>query len=207
MIDKAASPFFRLQSLGYAAAAPHGVLKAADMEELAAANCLIEDAAVEADALRVEAQRIYEAEMARGYAEGRQEIESERAALLLQDQQRVDSRLADLERDMGRLVYDCVRQIIEGFNDDALALEVARSALASMRSERRGQLYVATSVFTVTRDRMAEIIKDFPEIETIDVIEDPELDAPNVRLESKLGVVTFVLDDTLETLKRLLEHG
>lgn len=174
---------------------------------MAAANCLIEDAAVEADALRVEAQRIYEAEKARGYAEGRQEIESERAALLLQDQQRVDSRLADLERDMGRLVYDCVRQIIEGFNDDALALEVARSALASMRSERRGQLYVATSVFTVTRDRMAEIIKDFPEIETIDVIEDPELDAPNVRLESKLGVVTFVLDDTLETLKRLLEHG
>lgn len=199
--------FFRLRLLDHGIAAPDGILKAADVDALDGARTLIEAAEARARSIERDAQDAYEAEKARGYAEGRQEIAAERAALMIEDQAQFDARLSEMERDIARLVHDCVRQVIEGFDDDALALQVARSALASMRTERRGQLHVAPAALAATREGMADLIAEFPEIELIDIIEDPGLVAPDVRLESKLGVVSFVLDDTLENLRRLLENS
>ncbi len=201
------SSFFRLKSLGHGVSADNGILKASAVAELQEAEGIVAEATAQAKAMIEDAKRVYDSEKQRGYADGRAELDQQRASQLMEDQHRVDARLSDMERDLGHLVFDCVKRIIEGFDDEALAMQVAGSALSSMRTERRGQLHVSSANFDITKDRLSEIVEKFPEIELIDVIEDPELDAPNVRLESKLGVVAFVLDDTLETLKRLLERN
>ena len=51
---------------------------------------------------------------------------------------------------------------------------------------------------------MDETLEEFPAMELVDVIEDVSLTSPSLRLESDLGVVQFVLDDTLADLKALL---
>lgn len=198
--------FYRLRPLGHGLAAPSGVVKAADLAELGQAGDILTEAERQAARIRAEAEEVYQSEKRRGYAEGRAEAEAERAVRRIEDVARIDARLADLESELGGVVFACVRQIIEGFEDQALAEQVARSALASMRSEQRGQLYVSTAALKHTRAALPDLLKDFPEIELIDVIEDANLTAPDVRLESAMGVVTFVLDDTLAALKRLLEQ-
>lgn len=198
--------FYRLKTFGHGVDAPQGVIRAADMARLGQAGDILAEAERQAADLRAEAERVYESEKLRGHAEGRAEADAERAVRMIEDAARIDARLADLESELGGVVFACVRQIIQGFEDEALAEQVARSALASMRSEQRGQLHVSTAALKHTRAALAGLLQDFPEIELIDVIEDPDLTAPNVRLESAMGVVTFVLDDALAALRRLLEQ-
>ena len=198
--------FYKLRSFGHGVDAGSGIIKAAALAELGQAGDIVAEAERQAEALRTQARHEYEAEKQRGLAEGRAAAEAERAIRMIEDIGRLDARLADLESELGGVVFACVRQIIAGFEDEALAEQVARSALASMRSEQRGQLYVSTAALRHTRASLPTLLKDFPEIELIDVIEDPDLKAPDVRLESAMGVVTFVLDDTLTALQRLLEQ-
>ena len=198
--------FYRLKTFGHGLAAPSGVVKSETLEELGQAGDILAEAERKAAQLIAEAQEVYESEKRRGHAEGRAAADAERAVRMIEDVGRLDARLADLEGELGGVVFACVRQIIAGFEDEALAEQVARSALSSMRSEQRGQLYVSTAALKHTREALPKILKDFPEIELIDVIEDAELQAPDVRLESAMGVVTFVLDDTLSALQRLLEQ-
>lgn len=198
--------FYRLKTFGHGLSAPSGVVKAAALAELGQAGDILAEAERKAADLIAEAQVVYESEKQRGLAEGRAAAEAERAVRMIEDVARLDARLADLESELGGVVFACVRQIIAGFEDEALAEQVARSALASMRSERRGQLYVSTKALRHTQEALPKVLEGFPEIELIDVIEDPELKAPDVRLESAMGVVTFVLDDTLSALQRLLEQ-
>lgn len=197
---------YRLQGFGHGIETENGVVKASTMARLGQAGDILAEAERQAAELRAEAQRVYESEKRRGHAEGRAEADAERAVRMIEDTARVDARLADLESELGGVVFACVRQIIQGFEDEKLAEQVARSALASMRSEARGQLHVSTEALKSTRKSLAKLLKDFPEIEMVDLIEDPDLRAPNVRLESAMGVVTFVLDDALDALRRLLEQ-
>ena len=200
------SDFFRLKAFGHGAAPVGGVIKAREMAELGQAGNIVAEAEKQAKALIAQATAVFESEKVRGYAEGRKQADGERAAQAVADLGHLDSHLSDLERELGGVVFSCVKRIIEGFDDESLAEQTARSALSSMRSERRGQLHVSTSAMKNTRDALPALLKEFPEIELIDVIEDVDLEAPNVRLESTLGVVTFVLDDTLEAMRRLLEQ-
>lgn len=199
------SEVYRLKTIGLSLAAADGVLRAETLTEIAGADALLEAAEAEAEAIRRAAQEVYEAEKARGFSEGIAEAERQAAGRMLTEQHRIDRQLGAMERDLGRLVHDCVTRVIERFSDEQLTLELARSALATMRNQRRGQLFVAPDRQEELRAALSGLLTEFPEIELIDVIADPALAAPGLRLETDLGVVSFVLQDTLDQLRNLLE--
>lgn len=199
------SEVYRLKTIGLSLAAADGVLRAETLTEIAGADALLEAAEAEAEAIRRAAQEVYEAEKARGFSEGIAEAERQAAGRMLTEQHRIDRQLGAMERDLGRLVHDCVTRVIERFSDEQLTLELARSALATMRNQRRGQLFVAPDRQEELRAALSGLLTEFPEIELIDVIADPALAAPDLRLETDLGVVSFVLQDTLDQLRNLLE--
>lgn len=198
---------YDLKGLGLGLAAPGGILR---RETLAA----IEDAALiraraEAEAARTaeRAEAAFHAEMARGHAEGLAQAARDAAARLMAEQAALDAALAQVEVALGDLVLRCVQQILRSYDDEGLARETVRSALASMRTERRAQLHVSPGGQEAVRSALDDLVADFPEIEVVDLIVDPDLTAPNLRLESSLGVVEFVLDDTFADLHRLLRGG
>ena len=97
-----------------------------------------------------------------------------------------------------------MKRIVLSFDNQQLALDTVRSAMASLRSESRLQLFVAPQVETAIRSQLPALMTDYPEIQLIDVIADHTLSPPDVRLESELGTVTSILDETLADLGRLL---
>lgn len=198
---------YRLTGMGLGLAAPDGVLPRAALAQMDAAGLLMDRARAEAESLGQAARDAYEAEKARGLAEGRAEARLEAAARLVSEQAALDTALGALESELADLVLATVRNLIQRYDRAELAIELTRSALATMRSENRVQLHVPPAVQDALRAALPALMADYPEIELIDVIADPALASPNLRMESALGVVDFVLDDTLDGLKRLLRGG
>ena len=195
---------YRLNSLGSGVLATDGIIRAADMHQIMGANTIVENAQAEAKRILAEANQVYQSEKERGHAEGLAQAAREQAAQILSEKATLERHLEAQERDLGVLVFDCVRRIIEGFDDRFVAEEITRSALSTMRDQRRGQLFVSEDSAEETRASLETLMSEFPEIELVDVVVDPELSAPNLRLETDMGVVNFVLNDTMEQLRTLL---
>lgn len=195
----------RLRHMGLAADPPNGILRAADLGAISTADVLTRAAEERAAELTAGAEAVLAEERARGHAEGMETARAEAAGLMLTTLGRIDQRLGGLEAELGGLVHDCVRQIINRYSDQELALELARAGLATMRDQRRGQLFVDPEVQQQVLAALGEMLAEFPEIDLIDVIPDPSLKAPDLRLESDLGVVSFSLNATLQDLRQLLE--
>ena len=194
----------RLRHMGLAPDAPEGILRAADLDAMGSADALVRAAEAQAAGILAGAEAALAEERARGHAEGMEAARAEAAGLMLATLGRLDQRLGGMEAELGRLVHDCVRRIIDRFSDEDLAHDLARAALATMRDQRRGQLFVDPAVQGRIRADLGALLEEFPEIDLIDVIADPTLSAPDLRLESDLGVVSFSLEDTLEDLRNLL---
>lgn len=195
---------FSLRPLGLALAAEDGIIPAALAETMADADRILAHARAEAEAIRADAGAAREAERQRGHAEGLLQAQAEAAAWMHQARQDLDARLDRIQLDLADLVTTCVKRIVLSFDDQQLALDTVRTALASLRSESRLQLFVAPQVEPAIRAQLPAFLAEYPEIQLIDVIADPTLTAPDVRLESELGTVTSILDDTLADLGRLL---
>jgi type III secretion protein L len=193
-----------LRGLGILEAAPHGVIPAARIEEAEAATTLLEDAEREAAAIRAGAQEALEEARAQGRREGLEAAAREAAARLLAEGAALDEALAALEGRLAELVAGCVRQVVGEIDRDELIDRTVATALGAVRSQRRLRLYVARAAAEPARAAVVRCRDDFPEIELVDVIEDPLLQVPDLRIESDLGVVHFVLDNTLADLGAVL---
>ncbi|WP_163850654.1 type III secretion system stator protein SctL [Pseudooceanicola aestuarii] len=183
------------------------VLKARDAATLDGAEALIRSAEAEASRIRAEARQVYEAEKQRGLAEGQAQAARDAAARLAGDSRALDQALARMEGEIARLIISALREIISDFDRPELARGTARTALATMRSEKRVRLHAAPDMIEDLRKALPAIKEDYPEVELIDLISDAKLSTPDLRIESGLGVVTFALDDTLTTLRALLTGG
>lgn len=195
---------FSLRPLGLAHDATDGILAAETAEAVAGAALILERARQEAAAIIADAETARAEERRRGHAEGLAEAQAQSAAWLHGARQDLERRLDQMQTELADVVLQSVRRIVHSFDDRRIALETVRSALASLRSEKRLQLFVAPAVEGAVREALPGFRADYPEIELIDVIADPALSPPDVRLESELGVVTSILDDTLAQLGRLL---
>ncbi|MGR3483846.1 MAG: type III secretion system stator protein SctL [Paracoccaceae bacterium] len=181
-----------------------GVLTRAEVEAAQGATDLLEAAGAEAEAIRARAVADREAAVAEGLAQGRAEAAREAAARLAAESAVLDRALAGVEAQLATLVADAVREIVGDIDADERIRRTVRAALAQMRSQKRARLHVPTEGLAPTRAAIAEIGAEFPEVELIDVIEDPKLGGTDLRLETDLGVVSFVMDDTLDELRALL---
>lgn len=195
---------FTLRPLGLAHDAPDGILPAEIADALTDAALILAKAREQAAAIISDAEVARDEERRRGHAEGLAEAQAQSAAWLHGARIDLERRLDLMQTELADVVLQSVRRIVHSFDDHQIALETVRSALASLRSEKRLQLFVAPTVEPTIREALPAFKADYPEIELIDVIADPALSAPDVRLESELGVVTSILDDTLAQLGRLL---
>lgn len=182
------------------------LVKREDLAGIERANDIVARAHEQAAQILQDARAAFEAEKERGFAEGMAEAARESAGAATRALQAQDTALAALERDLGGVVHECVQKIIDSYENTALTTEIVRSALHAMRSEKRGQLFVPPDVVAEMREALTDLTQEFPEIELIDVIADPELQRPDLRLVTNLGVVSFVLNDTMADLRNLLEN-
>ena len=198
---------YRLQQLGFSLAAGSHILSADAAEELHDATSFLEVAESEAARLRQEAQIAYDIEKARGHAAGRREAEEQAAARLIEETSLLDQKVRSLEAGLVDLVVDCVRQILREFDDRPLVQSLIRGALERMRSETTVQLRVAPGWLKEVRDSATQLVREFAEIELIDVVADDSLEPPRMVIESTLGRIDLDLDKGLERIRPMLQTG
>lgn len=199
--------FYRLSEFGYALPAGAQMLDARAVEAMDAAAGLVEAAELRAAAIVGDAEAAHEAERRRGYAAGLEEAGREALRRLLDEGAALDAGLAALEAELAGLVASCVRRLMSDFDDLARAESVVRDALKRIRREKRAELRVSPAQFAAFKSSIGALVAEFPEMELVDVVEDPSLAAPAVVLESRVGRVEADVSAELEALDALLRGG
>ena len=199
--------YYRLSDLGFRLAAGAHVIKRAEFSAVDEANRLLGEAESKAAAIVAAAQKAYEEEKLRGYRDGLADARLEAVQRLLEESAVLDQSLVQIERDLSRLTAASVRKLIDGFDDEARAEAVIRVALKQMRREKRAELRVPSRLFEHFRGRIGEIVKDFPEVDLVDVVDDPALDPSQIILETSIGRVDGDLGARLEDLESVIRSA
>lgn len=199
--------YYRLGDLGFRLAAGAHVIKHADLSAVDEATCLLGEAERKAAEIVADAQKAYEQEKLRGYRDGLANAQIEAVQRLLEESAVLDQSLVQVERDLARITAASVRKLIEEFNDQARAEAVIRTALKQMRREKHAELRVPSRLYEHFRGRIGEIVKDFPEVDLVDVVDDPALDPSQIILETSIGRVDGDLGARLEDLETVIRSA
>jgi type III secretion protein L len=196
--------YFALKQLGFQLAAGTHVLKAEAVAPFDQGEQLIEAARQRAAGIIAEAEEAYRREHKRGFEEGTVAAELAAVKRLLGESRVLDDAMHKLEHDLANVVMACVRKLIENYDERAQAEAILHGALKQMRRERRPVLRVSSTQYDHFRQSVAEIARNYPEVEFIDVVEDPTLVAPQIIVESSIGRVDGNLGQRLEELADLV---
>lgn len=196
--------YYRLKDLGFTLASGAHVLSREAVEPVAAATALVDEAHRSAEQIVADARDAYEAEKRRGYEEGLALARLEAARMLLAETDLLDRKLAGAEAELTDVVVAAVRRLVQGFSDREKAEILVRAALKQMRREKKAELRVSHEQYSELRESIAGILQEFPEVELVDVVEDPTLVAPQVIVETSIGRVEGDIGRHLDELEAIV---
>lgn len=201
--------YYRLKHFGFALPAGTHVMPRSEFAAVDESERLLKEAETTCEDIRQKAKQAYEDEKRCGYEDGLAEGRMESIERLLRESSELDRSLINIERDLARLVAECVRKIIMKFDDTTRAEAVVRAALTQMRRERRAELRVSTRLHAHFRTQIDVILKDFPEVELVDVVEDSTLEPDRIILETSIGRVDGNIAKRLDDLEAVIRsaHG
>ena len=195
---------YRFKNLDFRLPQGSGVIKAAQAAKLTAANDIVTSAEAHAAQIIEEAKQHLEDERKRGFVEGQKAAEAAALDRLMQEQATLDACLRDTEESLARLVLASVRKIVHDFDDLELAQSLIKTGLTRVRREKRVQIRVPEALTDALKARLDELLKAFPHIEFMDLIEDPVLEAPNIIIETAVGRIDCDLSGKLEHLEKAI---
>ncbi len=197
--------YYRLNNLGFRLEAGAHIISRDAFSVLDAANDLVATAEAERLEILEQAKSAYEEERRKGYAHGMEEARIEAMRTLLHDTVELDKGLHAVERDLVRVVSECVRKIIASFDDTQIAEEIVRASLQQMRREPSAELRVSSHLYGYFRARVSEILKEFPEVELLDVILDSALQADQIVLETSIGRVEIITSERIDDILSIVQ--
>src|SRR5690606_18571218 len=127
---------YHIKDLGLELSSGSHVLPTELVTALDDATTILAAAKAEADRICSKAQSIVETERARGYADGLRQAQEDAAARLFADTALLQNRLAHQEAELIDLVIDCMRHLLDGFDDGEKCRVAIRGALNRMRREK-----------------------------------------------------------------------
>lgn len=178
-------------------------------DEVAAARSAAETlAAAEAEAARIreEAKAAFEAEKKRGYdegmAQGKMEIAEKKLEMLDESvawMESVEARMADI---VMKALHKCVAEI----GDRELVVQVVRKVMSAViRTQKQVTLKVAPDMAATVRERLSQILADYPTVEHVDVVEDERLKGPACMIETEAGVADGSVESQLAAIERSIK--
>ena len=199
--------YYRLNELGFKLSAGAHVVSRSEFAAVEEASQLLSQAEETCARMLRDAEEAYRNEARRGYEDGLVEARIHSVEQLLQESHELDQALLAMERDLARLVVDCVRKLIDGFDDVARAETLVRAGLKKMRRERVAELRVPTGLHEHFRQRIADIVGEFPEVQLVDVVEDPALEASRIILETSIGRVDGDIAQRLDDFETVIRSA
>jgi type III secretion protein L len=193
--------YYRLRDFGFALAAGGYVVPRSEFTAIEEATALLEQAEATCAEIVEQARETYESEKRRGYEEGLASARVEVISQLLRESSELDRGLRAVERDLAAIVAECVHKLLLGVDDAIRAEAVVRAALRQMRREKRAELRVPSALYPHFKERIDDILKEFPEVELVDVVEDRALEPTRVIFETAIGRVDGNIAQRLDDLE------
>lgn len=179
------------------------VLRAGDYIVALEAEQILEAAKTEAEAIRAEATKEYEAKQEQGYQEGLEKGKAEIAERMVEQMSRSAAYFSKFERVLIDLVLRASKKILGEFDQHELVERVVQRVLEATRNEGHVTVRVAPSQSEYLKSKVGTIMEKFPKIEFLEIVPDDRIPEGGCILETEVGVV----DASLETQLKALENA
>ena len=183
------------------------LVKATEIAVVRSAEEII--AAAEADAARIreEAKVAFEEEKQRGYEQG---IADGKIEIAMQRMEQVEQSVAFMEaveEKMAGVVMKALKLCVEEIGDQEMVINIVKKTLAAViRTQRHVTLKVAPEMVATVKARVDELRRNYPTVETFDVVDDSRLSGAACVLETEAGVADASVDAQLTAIERSLKR-
>lgn len=187
--------------------APSRLVKAAEVNTVCESQAVI--AAAEAEAARlVEAARAaFEEERRKGYEQGLADVQAEVTRRKLELAEDSAAFMQSVEEKMAGIVMKSLRKCVDELGDRELVVQIVKKVMrAVVRNQRQIALRVAPDMVAVVKNRMSEILADYPLLDEIDVQDDPRLKGSACVVETAAGIADASVDTQLAAIEQSIKR-
>ena len=179
------------------------LVKRDEVATVARAEEIIAAAERRAAEIEAEAKRAFEAERVRGYEQGLAEAHEKALEQKLELVSESVNYMQSVEAEMGGVVMKALRKCVDDVGDSEMTVQVVRKAMAAIvRSQQQVTVRVPSDKVQLVKGRMGEILKDFPSVSFLDVVEDARLTGAACVVETAAGMVESSIDAQLKIIER-----
>lgn len=167
-------------------------------------------AAAEAEAARIieTAKEAFESEKNRGYVEGlaaARQDELEKKLGLVDD---AVTYMEKIEGRMGDLVVKAMKKCVAEIGDKELVVQIVRKSMqAIVRAQRQVKIKVAPEMVETVKERLSNILEQFPSVAFAEVVEDSHLTGTGCVVETDAGSVEASIDGQLAAIEKSVRRS
>jgi type III secretion protein L len=173
-------------------------------EEMLSAQDLLSNAQQHADAIKRAARAEIDAFKHKAYLEACESARNDVAAAMTATTAHMEAAFVGLEARIANTVLQALQQILGEMTDSKVMSHLIRRVLAQSRSYKSLRLRVAAADFEIVKNELADILRDFRDVEFIDILKDTQRPKGTCVLETEHGAIDASLNVQLAAIKRSL---
>ena len=158
-------------------------------------------------ALRASMEEEVAAARRAGYEAGERSAREDFAASMATVVAQMEIAFSRLEMRIVNTVMNALQQILRQMDQREVMERLVRQVLAEARGEKRLHLRVCADQFDDVNRWLSGVLREFPEVEVVDVLKDSAAAHGTCVLESELGSVDASLDVQLAAVRRGLVNA
>ena len=187
---------------GKLASAASPVVKKEEFSALLEARGIVAQAHRYGEMLKAEMHEKVEAARRAGYEAGMKEARTDHSATVVSTVAEMETAFARLELRIVNTVMGALQQILGRIDDRTLMDQLVRRVLSQSRQGKELRLRVSAAQFDEVNRWLSDVIKEFPDIEFVDVVKDASATPGTCVLESEFGAIDASLDVQLAAVRR-----
>ena len=187
---------------GKLASAATPVVKKQEFSALLEAHEIVAQAHRYGETLKAQMHEQVEAAQRAGYEAGLKEARTDFSTTVVATVAEMETAFARLELRIVNTVMGALQQILGRIDDRTLMEQLVRRVLSQSRQGKQLRLRVAAGQFDEVNRWLSEVIKEFPDIEFVDVLKDATATPGTCVLESEFGAIDASLDVQLAAVRR-----
>jgi type III secretion protein L len=178
------------------------VVKRADFAVLVEAQEVVAAARRHGEAIKAQMQRQVEAARVAGYEAGVEQGRADFAASVAATVADMEASFSRLELRIVNTVMGGLQQVLGRLDQRAVMEQLVRRVLNEARDRKQLRLRVSSAQYDDVNQWLGTVIKDYPDIDFIDVVKDPRAVVGTCVLESEFGAIDASLDVQLAAVRR-----
>jgi type III secretion protein L len=139
-----------------------------------------------------------------GYQDGMAQANRDFAVRMTDNVMRLEASYIGLEARLVNTIMNTLKSILGSIDDNLLMEKLIRQLIHTTGQEKKLSLRISVEQFDKANHILKDIISEYPHIEFIDVIKDPNMQVGGCVIETEYGAVDGSLEQQLNTIRQSL---